>query len=340
MDQRTHAWIASRAMAVLQDEGKVPGLVSLLKPSAKDAAIGAWLPDKTVAKEGHGDTDNHIFKMKPLPGTDAQAARFVTSRSDLAKRLGPERRVSNYLKNDAPLPDSWWATPYKADAQAGHHIPNCVMGMRLTIADLLVTGNTQVRAFLARPQKPGRKPFDELPASVCTSTAQAALYFMMISHFVADASMPCHCDARKLAAYANGLHKELEDHWSGKVGAGFDDENLRNTRKTEDQILEEARQIDACFGVQFAGPVPAIKAGRDAWLDMVDVCRASFAVASVIAPPDTVGYDSEETFKFTQAFAGTQGQTLLKIVDEVTLHDAVLNVAMVWKDIWLDFINR
>lgn len=336
MDQRTHAWIASRAIALLEDEGKVPGLVNLLKTSAKDAAVGAWLPDKTVAKAGHGETDNHIFKMKPLPEGDAQAARFVADRLELAKRLRPDRRLSSYLKNDAPLPDSWWKVPYKADAPPGHHIPNCVMGMRLTITDLLVTGNTRVRALTMRPQK----PFAELRADVCTSTGQAALYFMMISHFVADASMPCHCDARKLAGYSNGLHKELEAHWSEKVGGDFDDEKLRKTNQLEDQILKRAREVDAEFGVQFAGPVPKVKAGRDAWLEMVDVCRGSFALASVIASPNKIGYDSTEEFKYDQAFAGAEGQALLKRVDEITMHDAVLNVATVWKDIWLDFITR
>ena len=70
MDQRTHAWIAIRAIAFLEDENKETrekNLVKLLLPHARKASIGAWIPDIGEAKRGGASatTDNHIFKILP-----------------------------------------------------------------------------------------------------------------------------------------------------------------------------------------------------------------------------------------------------------------------------------
>jgi hypothetical protein len=40
---------------------------------------------------------------------------------------------------------------------------------------------------------------------------------------------------------------------------------------------------------------------------------------------------------FKTVFSGKHGEAILAEVDRVCLHDAVLNVAMVWKDIWGKF---
>ncbi|MCI5219769.1 MAG: hypothetical protein D3914_11440, partial [Candidatus Electrothrix sp. LOE2] len=81
MNQRTHAWIAVRAVALLEDEGSCPELVNLLKPLVKSAAVGAWIPDKRDAKIGGADTDNHILKMAPYNGP--QRERFTLPKQEL-----------------------------------------------------------------------------------------------------------------------------------------------------------------------------------------------------------------------------------------------------------------
>jgi hypothetical protein len=210
------------------------------------------------------------------------------------------------------------------------------MGLRLTIADLLVTGDPAVQALTNRPAN----WLGDLDEEVCIHKQQAALYAMMVSHFIADASMPCHCDARKLAGYANGLHHELETHWSDQVDSLFDHTQLEATSQPPTEILAAARAVDAKFDIQFEPAVPKIKSGRDSWLEMVDVCRGSFALACVIAPPDQFGYSSATCLPFDQVFGDANGKTLLKKVDQIAMHDAVLNVAMVWKDTWLDFTSR
>lgn len=50
MNQPTHTWIAIRALELLKDQGEALGLVSILEPNIKLAAIGSWLPDLGDAK--------------------------------------------------------------------------------------------------------------------------------------------------------------------------------------------------------------------------------------------------------------------------------------------------
>jgi hypothetical protein len=65
MNQRTHTWLAIRAVALLEDAGAASGLVSMLKPNVQKASVGAWIPDMQDTKKGSGDIDNHVFEYRP-----------------------------------------------------------------------------------------------------------------------------------------------------------------------------------------------------------------------------------------------------------------------------------
>lgn len=220
MNQRTHSWIAIRAIGLLDDEGEVPDLVKLLEPHACMASVGAWVPDDTDAKRGDAGsvTENHILKMEPYggPGPD----RFVTRKNVLLNEIGPHRRAAVFLQNDQTLPDAWWAAPYRGDVdKPGKHLPNRAMALSTMLKDLILMGDPDVQELL-----PGAAPgfLKWMATETRTQDEATAMYFFMLSHFVADASMPCHCDARALAGYSNGLHKELEAHWSKQIGTAFD----------------------------------------------------------------------------------------------------------------------
>jgi hypothetical protein len=66
MKQATHAWIAVRAMGLIEHDPETAGLFSILRPHIKNAALGAWMPDLADSKLGSGDLDNHVFKMQPV----------------------------------------------------------------------------------------------------------------------------------------------------------------------------------------------------------------------------------------------------------------------------------
>lgn len=330
MNQSTHTWIAARAAALLSDLGEAPGLLKILKPCINSAAIGAWIPDLQDSKKGSGDVDNHVLKMKPYDGD--QKARFAVPKPDLLKQLGPSRKVHAFLKKDDTLNNPYWNKPYKAEPRPGQHLADRSMALTTTLIDQLIMGDEDVAEAV-----PGTVAFAKYldPASR-TKKEQVALYFFMLSHFVADSCMPCHADARYLAAYANGLHHELEEHWGKLVGRFFDKDNILKHGINSGVMLDEARKVDRSFGIEFPTAIPEIKA-IDVWREIIAVCRASFAVSCIMSPIKEYPFESRKKSPFKTIFNGKEGEQSLKELDRVIMHDAVLNVAMVWKHVWDKF---
>ena len=333
MDQRTHAWIALRALKLLEEEGQVPEMIKLLKPYAKNAATGAWIPDKRDAKLGGSNTQNHVFKITPYDGPGK--SRFVYKKKKLMKRLGPERHLSAlFLKYDDILDDEWWSGAYKADPPAGKHLANRAMSLTINNIDMLILGDREVQE-----QLPGRIGFiGDVPEETRMSGGQVSLFFFMLSHFIADSLMPCHCDEQDLSDYDKGLHKELEKHWSGRIPDLFDDDKLSGSGLSGGEILDSSLNADTEFGVSFQNTVPEMNSD-DVWEEIVMLCRASFAVASLMAPPSRWPYKPapQNNAPFSVLFGDTSGEALLAEISRAVMHDAVLNVAVIWKFIWNKF---
>lgn len=324
----------------MADEGKEKNLVKLLKPHARKATVGAWIPDQVDAKRGGAGsaTDNHVLKMELYDGDDEE--RFITPKQELLKRIGTARRTASFLEEDESLDDSWWSTPYRGDVpKPGQHLPNRAMALTTMMKDLLLMGDPVVDRLV-----PGRIRFAQYMDLEMRTTAEAAsMYFFMLSHFVADACMPCHCDGRKLAAYDEGLHKQLEGHWSKKVGTGFEKKKLlppdlelteSEARADANRVLQQARDVDDKFGLEFRKPVPGLRPKQDVWLELINVCRASFAVASIIAPPELYPYVDPDARAPFDTVLGQGKEQLRDEVDKIVMHDAVLNTAIVWKHLW------
>jgi len=332
MNQRTHTWLAIRAIALLEDSGGPKGLITILKNNVKGAAIGSWIPDLQDSKKGSGDIDNHILKMKPYHGRNR--SRFIKKKTALLDELGSERKVCEFL--NAPnhtLGAVWWNQPYKAKPAPGQHLANRAMALTTTIIDQLIMGDKQVARLV-----PGTVRFsNRLDLNARTRMEEVATYCFMLSHFVADSCQPCHCDARALSGYSNGLHKEMEAKWSRVVGTYFDKKKYLKNSESPNAVLKQARAIDNKFDIHFTNSVPELQA-RDAWLEIVNICRASFAVASVLVPPDSIAYGSKETTSFKQVFdTANGGPALLAELNRMVMHDATLNIAIFWKSLWSKF---
>ena len=239
MKQRTHTWLAVRAIALLEDEGETPGLVKILKPCVKETAIGSWIPDLADSKKGSGDIDFHIFKMKPFNGNLKD--RFVTDKATLFKHLGTHRKAKAFIQKwGTALDDAWWNTPYKADPKPGEHLANRSMALTTTIADQLILGDQHVAALV-----PGSIGFSlQLDQDARTRKEEVATYFFMLSHFLADSCQPCHCDARKAFGFSNGLHKEMESHWNKVIGTYFEKKKLMENSDSPHKVLATSRDID------------------------------------------------------------------------------------------------
>lgn len=331
MNQRTHAWIAVRTIALLEDGKKDKNLVKLLKPHAGKAAIGAWIPDLADAKRGGAKTENHIFKIMPYKGKDKE--RFIARKHDTLDRLGEKRLMHEYIDTDTSLKPAWWDKPYRGDIKKpGQHLANRSMALSVMMLDLLIMGDNTVDKLL-----PGKVSFAKyIDKNARTQEEQVALYFFMLSHFVADSCMPCHADGRYLAGYSRGLHNKLESEWSKLVGTKFDKSKMlpASMSVSPDEILKESRKVDEKFdNIPFKPKsIPNMVAG-DVWLEIINVCRGSFAVASIIAPPKKYGYKSKKLAPFSTVFGNAESQKF-KDMSKMVMHDAVLNNAVIWRHIW------
>jgi hypothetical protein len=341
MNQRTHSWIAIRAIALLEDENGEKNLVKLLRPHAREASVGAWIPDEADAKRGGAGsaTDNHVLKIEPYTGR--QKERFTTHKEELLERIGKHRKTYSFLQRDNILDNEWWNAPYRGDApKPGQHLPNRAMALTTMMKDLLLMGDERVDHLI-----PGNIRFAQyMVPETRTQEEATAMHFFMLSHFIADACMPCHCDGRKLAAYSEGLHKELEMHWSSRVGTWFEKRNLLPRALLMDrerihndcvEVLQQARGIDSKFGLDFReASVPDLQPGNDVWLEVINLCRASFAVASIVAPYRKYPYSDVNARAPYKAVLGPGKGQLPEDVDRTVMYDAVLNTAIVWKHIW------
>ena len=330
MNQRTHSWIAIRAIALLEQEDPDSNLVAILKPHAKKSTVGAWLPDQADARRGGARIQNHVLKMMPYFG--GLKDRFILNKGDLLEKIGDRREIAKFLANDDVLDDHWWDQPYKGDAAPGQHLPNRVMALVTMLKDLLLMGDQEVDDLL-----PGEVRFNRYLDMESRTTEEAVTtYMFMISHFISDISMPCHCDGRKLAGYSAGLHNKLEAHWARKVGTTFGKAKLlaADNPFDNDGILSEAKKVDAKFNISFGDfTVPDLQKNQDAWLECIFLTRASFALHSIMVPPAQFPYHDEDARTSYEEIFG-DNQQLLEDVDRVCLHDAVLNTATFWKHIW------
>jgi hypothetical protein len=336
MNQPTHAWIAIRAVELIRDEGKTPDLVSLLEPYIKDAALGSWLPDLGDAKTGGGYTDNHILKMEPIAKPKEQDSYFIIPKKELVKILGKERSVVDLIKADDSLDntDDWWGKPYKANPEPGKHLANRAMAVSIMNTDLLLLGDDKIQDLIPGAPKFGK---EDIKPIVKTNSAQIALYFFMLSHFIADSCVPMHCDARVLSSSKKGkLHGELESHWGSIIGDVFLKQNIKG--KQASQLIKAARSVSERANIQFDSGIPTLSSS-DIWKEVIYLARASFAVSCIIAPWKKYGAKSLATPSISDLF-GAKNNPSLEAVDHAVLHDAVLNVAIAWKHIWLKFHEK
>jgi hypothetical protein len=327
MKQTTHTWIALRAIGLIKTDLKMKGLYQILSPWAKQSSIGCWLPDMASFKKGHGRTNNHTFKLLPYGKPDKP--RFILIKNKLLSKLDSNIDLHSFIKDECSLTDAWWKRAYKAKQPDGRHLPDVQSSIFDTILDLILLGDDEVDQLT-----PGTVDISKsLDDKLRITKEQVSTFFFMISHYVADCFMPCHCDGRPLAAYKNKTHKQWELHWDRIVGDYFSKKKLLKTNDTPDQIIEKAKEVDQKLSLTFPEKLKHEKLD-DMWEMAIYWCRASFALSSHIFPKVDFPYNGKETPKFGDHFSD---KDLLKKYDKIILQSAVYSTASLWKKLWRKF---
>jgi hypothetical protein len=336
MNQPTHAWLAVEAYrkiaaAAKTDEGKkkkLEGLEQLLGEHLQDVVVAAWLPDALIKDMQYG----HIFKNSLYAGD--QKKRFVLSKEELKKNIARDAVLPKLTFDD--LPAGWWKAAYRVKEQGGH-LPARVNALSQTVRDMLRMGDNDV-VKITGTQPAGA---EIIPDSLLFSPRDIAVNLWMMSHYIADAHMPFHCDNRALGSTSKQkTHGEVEDLWGEQVPELFHAKAILT--KTKEEILAAQPAAPSKFaGINFGNKISPLKNSGDPWKEAVYLCRMSFAVSFALVPPGVADVDDQKKKVslndiLTKEFCGEE--KFWKISTAI-MADAARAIAMFWQDAWTDFVK-
>lgn len=196
MKKFTHAWIAFKAIERLQNtqlsqenRAFADYLIEWFQ-SHKDGVIrGAWYPDEIIKDNG----SSHIMKYVPdLVGANGNspAGKF---------RVLPSSSLIYQSGKSSPLHNK----PYLIDPK--YNLPERCEALSHAVIDNL--------RIIEREEK---------GSPLAPTANHAALVLFMLSHYIADAHMPLHCDARPGELDGWDLHAAVEEIWEYEVVAYYE----------------------------------------------------------------------------------------------------------------------
>lgn len=197
MKQLTHAWLAFMAIKRLEDAALSPELSPRLCPELtpddrgyadslikwfknnRDGVIrGAWYPDSLIKDMA----TSHILKFEPLDGG-----------TEKIKQL-PEGYVSYKHGKESPVRNRNFSLVDKTN-----NLPDRCESLAHSVVDHLKVRESEKKGSAVSP-----------------TNNQVALWLFMLSHYVADAHVPLHCDNRKFSEGVD-IHGEMEGAWDKEI---------------------------------------------------------------------------------------------------------------------------
>jgi hypothetical protein len=336
MNQPTHAWLAVEAYRKILALSKTPegkkkrlqGLEKILGENLKDVVVASWLPDSLIKDMSYG----HIFKNSKYEGD--QQKRFILTKEDLQDHLTKDNQVSSVAFD--LIPEAWWNGAYRVKDNGGH-VPARINSLSQTVRDMFRMGDNTVVNLTGVKSKGS----EIVAKSLLFTPKNIATTLWMMSHYIADAHMPFHCDNRALASTAKQkTHKEVEDIWGKQVSKLFHSkEVLKQSTKTI--LSAEPPKSSKFASLDFGNEIYPLKNGSDPWKEAVYICRASFAVSFALVPPEIADVDNEDKNVSLKDILndGFCGEKRFWDLSNAIIIDAVNSIAMFWMDAWLDFVK-
>jgi hypothetical protein len=186
MKKFTHAWIAFKAIERLKnadlDDANRKAANFLIRwfENHKDGVIrGAWYPDSVIVDNG----TSHIMKYRPDAGVP---------RRDFGKLPLPS--LLHEIFHDSPQME----IGFRIDPK--YNLPQRCEALSHAIID-----NFKIQQY------------EEKGSALSPSDHHNALLIFMLSHYIADAHMPLHCDDRPGTIDGFDLHDAIERTWEEEV---------------------------------------------------------------------------------------------------------------------------
>ena len=316
MKKYTHGWIALMAIKRLdkvkptlsaKDQKKAANLIRYLKENNDGVIQGAWLPDSVI----HDNSTGHIYHL----------------------RIAEENE--NYLQGQHNLPSSLQC--YKKINQNFETL-KLHRDEKTILPDRCQALSYVIRDQLKVTEKIGRKKFG-IGSSIIPTNNEVAMNFFMLSHYIADAHMPLHCDFR---AFDDDIHSKIEDFWEKEIkkwyalhGTTQDKQfvldvngypKLQNTKGFEDSFLGILdKKIESSNFVVSLG-----QKNSNVYDYMADVCYYSYLLSITLIDRE-IGQNLSIN-QFVGEFAPKYEELAVDF-----LFDAIDSTARVWLKSWRDF---
>ena len=159
----------------------------------KDAFLkGAWFPDSVISDNLTG---GHTFKLKKPSNKEER---------EEAKQF--ENRVPKHLSSLEKLNIKKSRLKEKVCRKSKYVLPDRCEALSHSIRDMVL--------IYKKEQKGSEIIFND---------NQITLYFLMLSHYIADAHVPPHCDSRDFYGPST-IHPDMEKYWDKEIKKfyGFD----------------------------------------------------------------------------------------------------------------------
>ncbi|HLP02071.1 MAG TPA: hypothetical protein VK163_08595 [Opitutaceae bacterium] len=307
MKKYTHAWIACKAIERLQraqltgtDRADADDLTRWFMAHRDGVIAGAWYPDEIIKD----NASSHILKHSPV----------ATGGAPLRK-LPPKMKLRAFVER-SPLRTQAFTTDRDTN------LPARCEALAHSVIDSL-------RVQQAEPKG----------SPIAPTNNHVALRLFMLSHYVADAHMPLHCDSRRFSESPD-IHALIEKAWEDEIEQHIDiDAANERFRYTPDgfprtlgkpeyatSLLKRTEDELATRGFSFEWGT-----GNGSVLEYVEaVCQHAFLLSCSFLPlacaPTTI------TRQNWRSLPGQQPS-----FDEfslIALSDAVDSVARVWLRVW------
>lgn len=309
----THAWLAFMAVKRL-DKASIPeyygcgdsavtigkyarSLVRWFMNYRDFVMQGAWYPDLVFADMGK----SHGVKYKPAaPGTYFHPFRVLPETME----------VYNLMKAESKL----YNQPF--EIVKGNLCDRCE-AMAHTIVD-----NFKILCH------------EDKGNPLSPSSNHMAMRFFIMSHYIADAHMPMHCDARSLGK----IHADVEKQWEKNVDASYEIDR-RNKRFFYDSdgyplmkgekltpLMEavEKRILERPFEYGWG------KEGSGTWEYMSTITEYSYLLAYEMFP----NCDKDTTWtKYSKMEVSKRFEEYCTLL----MTDAIDSIARVWLHVWIRY---
>jgi hypothetical protein len=311
MKQYTHAWLAFMAMKRLEKtelsknyRKSADSLVRWFKNNKDFVVQGAWYPDSVIKDMA----TSHILKYEPDANSRFNNFRKLPSTYNLQK-IG---KVSEFYKK-----------PYSI---VKGNLPDRCEAIAHAIIDNLKMQESEDKGSPISP----------------TDNHVATLFFML-SHYIADAHMPLHCDSRAFSDGSN-IHAHIEHEWDEMVRAcysiDFDNERFFYNPDgypimtsdceladwLENEIVE--RKFSLSWGT----------GNNNTWDFMSAISQYSYLTAYKMIPkeysPENLSWDDFKALNTGYSF---------EEYNKMLLIDAIDSIAKIWLRVWRKYqkwVNR